>query len=148
APIDLRGWIIRSRNDLPHTIRGSLTLPARGRVVLGRRAERELNGGAPVAYAYGDALALANGTDWLVIATPDGTAADSVVWRRPMSGIAVGRIDVIDPATGTSASEASFPHDVEGDGWAPQEPAFGAGDRGTPGSINVAARILVATPAV
>lgn len=137
SAIDLSGWILRSRNDPPHRIRGPLTLPARGRLVLGRSADRTVNGGAPIAYAYGNALALANGADWLVVASPDGRAADSVAWRRPVRGVAMGRVVAASPL----ASSWLTP-DVDGDGWAPQEPAFGAGDRGTPGAVNVASRIL------
>lgn len=144
-PVELGDWIIRSRNDQPHTIRGPVTLPARGRLVFGRSADRGRNGGVPVAYAYGDALALANGADWLVIAAPNGAASDSVAWRRPIRGVAVGRLPPPDPGAPPLAERH---HDADGSQWAPQEAVFGSGDRGTPGSANVAARVLSATPAV
>lgn len=99
--IQLRGWTLRSANDRPHRIAESLELPARGRVVLGRSADTTVNGGAPVAYAWGNTLALGNGQDWIALDAPDGGVVDSVAWQRARTGDAMvrGRDAALQPAT-------------------------------------------------
>ena len=86
AAVELRGWQLRSANDAPYTIDAALRLPAGGSVVLGRSADRRANGGAPVAHAWGRALALSNGADWLVLADGRGRTVDSVAWSSAPRG--------------------------------------------------------------
>jgi competence protein ComEC len=133
SAVNLRGWTIRSANDRPHRVLKDVVIPPHGFVVLGRSADRSLNGGAPVSYAWGAEVALANGSDWLVIAAPDGRRVDSVSWHRPLRGVAMGRLP-----------GAPFLPDADGRAWAAQVPLFGAGDRGTPGAPNVADETSVA----
>lgn len=131
--VNLRNWIVRSGNDRPHRIRDNLTIQPRGYLTLGRSTSRSVNGGAPVAYSWGADIALANGFDWVVIASPDGATADSAAWRRPVRGVATGRIP-----------GAPLEPDADGDAWITQAPAFGQGDLGTPGAPNVGDRSLAA----
>ena len=125
APVALRGWRLHSGNDRPYTIPDGLVVPPGGLVVLGRDASREANGGVPVAQAWGGALSLANGRDWLALADAAGRTVDSVAWQGTTAGVARGR---------TLASGAA--PDVNGDGWVAQRARFGRGDRGTPGAAN------------
>jgi competence protein ComEC len=133
SAVNLRSWTIRSANDRPHRVLEDVSMPPHGYVVLGRSADRSLNGGAPVSYAWGSDVALANGSDWLVIAAPDGKRVDSVAWHRPLRGVAMGRLP-----------DAPFLPDADGRAWAAQVLLFGAGDRGTPGAPNVADESAVA----
>lgn len=124
APVSLRGWRLRSGNDRPYVIAAALAIPAGGVVVLGRVADTTANGGAPVQHAYGGAVSLANGSDWLALDDADGRLVDSVAWRGAAAGVARGR-----RAAGTGGA------DVGGDGWAAAPWRFGAGDLGTPGVV-------------
>ena len=125
APVELRGWRLRSGNDRPYTIPDALVVPPGELVVLGRDASRETNGGVSVAHAWRGALSLANGRDWLAVADPAGRTVDSVAWQGTTAGVARGR---------TLASGRA--PDVNGDGWAAQRARFGSGDRGTPWAAN------------
>lgn len=125
APVALRGWRLRSGNDAPYTIRAAVTIAPRGAVVLGRDADAAVNGGVTVAHAYGGAVSLANGSDWLALDDAEGNRVDSVAWRGAAAGVARGR-----RAGVTSGA------DVGGDGWEAAGRRFGAGDLGTPGVVD------------
>lgn len=126
ASVDLKGWTIASNNDAPHTVSTSVTVPAGGYAVLARNGDKKKNGGVTVSYAYGTALALANGGDWLALRDAGGAPVDSVAWGGSVpSGAARG---VQDP----SAAHA----DLLGANWTTQTSTYGKGDRGTPGAVN------------
>ncbi|HEU0053871.1 MAG TPA: DNA/RNA non-specific endonuclease [Longimicrobium sp.] len=83
--VNLNGWKLASANDAVHTINGSVVVPSRGYVVLGRSTNTALNGGVTVAYGYGTGngttVTLNNSnTDWLAIRSPANITADSVHW--------------------------------------------------------------------
>jgi hypothetical protein len=56
-----------------HLIAASLVVPSGGYVVLGNTTNTTNNGGVPIDYAYGAALALANSLDAVKIARVYGT---------------------------------------------------------------------------
>lgn len=126
SAVDLRGWVIASGSDSPHTIGSSLSVPAGGYVVLARNGTKSKNGGVSVQYVYGTAITLANGSDWLVLRDPSGAAVDSVTWTTSMpTGASRGTRD-------PSAENT----DVKGANWSTQTSAYGKGDKGTPGARN------------
>jgi len=75
--VDLQGFFVRdsvaSGIRPVHAIASSLIVPAGGYVVLGNTTNTIDNGGTPVDYAYGAALALANSTDAIRIERLWGT---------------------------------------------------------------------------
>ncbi|HEY0970856.1 MAG TPA: lamin tail domain-containing protein, partial [Gemmatimonadales bacterium] len=125
APVELRGWRLRSGNDRGYEIATSLVVPPEGLVVLARNGDASRNGGVRASLAYGSAISLANGGDWLALAGPDGATVDSVAWSRVPRGAAIG------------VRDAGLPHANVGDAnWVEQTTTYGAGDRGTPGAPN------------
>jgi DNA/RNA endonuclease G (NUC1) len=129
-PVDLKGWTLRSNGDSPQSITASLPVPPRGYVVLANDGDASTNGGVTVAYAYGGALSLNNGTtDALWIADAGGATMDSVVWgtSSPPSGRSRA---LTDPALDNLAMSGPGSH------WITSSRTFGAGDRGTPGAPN------------
>jgi competence protein ComEC len=136
APARLRGWTIASANDTPHAIAGEVVVPARGYAVLARSGARGTNGGVTATYAYGPALSLGNGIDWLALRDASGATVDSVAWRSAPAGVARGLRDA-------SAAHA----DVNGAAWTTQSTRYGSGDRGTPGAPNDGQGPPVATAA-
>ncbi|HEX5581701.1 MAG TPA: lamin tail domain-containing protein, partial [Gemmatimonadaceae bacterium] len=124
-PVELRGWRLRSGNDRDFAIPTSLVVPPGGYAVLARDGDPSRNGGVRASLAYGGALSLANGSDWLALVTPEGATVDSVAWTRAPRGTAVG------------VRDAGLPHPNVGDAnWVQQTSSYGAGDRGTPGAAN------------
>jgi competence protein ComEC len=86
APVALRGWRLRSGNDRGHVVDAPLALAPGATLVLGRESDRTRNGGVAVAHAYGAALSLANGDDWLALDDPRGRTVDSVAWSSAPRG--------------------------------------------------------------
>ncbi|MGQ0814848.1 MAG: lamin tail domain-containing protein [Gemmatimonadota bacterium] len=126
SAVDLQGWSIASNNDTPHTISGSLSVPAGGYVVLGRNGDTGVNGGVTLNYVYGTGMTLANTSDWLALRDGAGTTVDSVTWATSMpDGKSRG---VKDPSADNT--------DAKGANWQTQTSVFGAGDKGTPGARN------------
>ncbi len=69
ADIDLNGWSIGDNEDEDHTIGGNgpVVVPARQYLVLGRSTDPRVNGGAPVGYAFGEAVTLDNDRDEIIL---------------------------------------------------------------------------------
>ena len=84
--VELRGWRLRSANDRPYALETSLRVAPGATVVLGRSADPAANGGVMVAHAYGAALSLANGADWLALDDARGVTVDSVAWSSAPRG--------------------------------------------------------------
>ena len=123
--IDLRRWTIASKNDRAVVIDESVVVPADGFVVLARSRDRAANGGVTAAYAYGDAVALGNGADWLALRTPDGLTTDSIAWTSAIVG-----------ASRALRDEAGSHPDALGSAWFTSATPYGQGDFGTPGRAN------------
>lgn len=126
SAVDLRGWTIRSNNDAAHTIATSVPVPAGGYVVLARNGTRSKNGGVTANYVYGNALTLANASDWITLRDPSGATVDSVAWSSSMPT----------GATRGVRSPAEDNADVNGPNWQTATSPYGKGDRGTPGKAN------------
>jgi endonuclease G len=140
-PVELKGWTLRSNGDSPQPITSALSVPPRGYVVLANNGDASTNGGVTVAYAYGGALSLNNGTtDALWIADTAGATVDSVVWGT--SAPPAGRSRALtDPALDNLAMSGAGSH------WTTSSRSFGAGDHGTPGAPNDDASAGGAPPA-
>ena len=124
-PVDLRGWTIASGNDRDHVVPRSVIVPAEGFAVL---AKEDGIDGVRAAYAYGAAIALGNGADWLALRARSGETVDSVAWRGAPNGASRGVRD--------AGAEHAV---VGGPNWITSTSSFGAGDLGTPGAPNDAA---------
>ena len=129
ADLDLVGWVISGDDGDSHTIASSVILPARGLVVLGASDDLELNGGAPVDYAYDrEDFDLADSGDSIFLRVADTWVTDLTYTSsfRPGAGIAVG----LDPEfhDTTYAGRAGY--------WCRATEAYGDGDLGTPGEEN------------
>ncbi|MBW3571896.1 MAG: lamin tail domain-containing protein [Gemmatimonadetes bacterium] len=125
SSIDLKGWKLASGNDAAHTIATTLTVPAGGFVVLARNGNKSKNGGVTVQYAYGTALTLANGGDWISLKDAAGATVDSVAWTGTTAGASRG---VKDPSADNLA--------VGGANWQTATTAYNTSDKGTPGAQN------------
>jgi len=88
TPVDITGWIIKDNDSDSHTIGSSLSIPAKGFVVLGNNGDPLANGGYVCDYVY-TGFALANGDDEVVITMGNGAEVDRVeydggaVWPDP-----------------------------------------------------------------
>jgi competence protein ComEC len=122
---DLRGYRIASANDGVHVIARSVVVAPGGYAVLARDGNPRSNGGVSAQYAYGTAISLTNGRDWIALRDPSGVTVDSVAWRATSSGASWG---VRDPAAEHAV--------VGGDNWRRATSVYGLGDRGTPGRQN------------
>ena len=76
--VNLAGWNLADADGERHTFVGELWLPPGAYLVVGRNADRAVNGGAPVEYVY-RGFTLANGADDFLFA-PNGVETDRVVW--------------------------------------------------------------------
>ncbi|HEU4881443.1 MAG TPA: lamin tail domain-containing protein [Longimicrobium sp.] len=117
-----------------HLIASSVTLPAGGYAVLGASTNTVDNGGAPVDYSYGGALALANSLDAVKIARVVGT--DTLTLDRTQYSNAsisaqngISR-ELLNPALDNS--------NMDGSNWAAAlvTAVYGTGGRGTPKAQN------------
>ncbi len=118
-PVNLAGWTLTDGASDRHVIKGSLVVAADGYLVLGRDTDVQRNGGATVAYSYGDSFVLSNDTDGIVLTDQYGQRVDEARWQaavepRP-NGASIALVD------GT---------------WCESAPQFGRGDRGTPAAAN------------
>lgn len=134
-PIDIAGWTLGDEAEesvriLPGS--GTLVIPSRGYVVLGRSEDTETNGGVEVAWAYGSKLPLTNGADTIAL-TWNGTVIDRVDYDVSKTfPKAVGRSLQVDPVF----LDAQL--NDEGEAWcpAPATVALPGGDFGSPGDPN------------
>jgi competence protein ComEC len=137
--VSIRGWIIRSGRGESHRITGAIVIPPDGYIVLARDASASSNGGVRVAYAYGGALTLANGADWIALSDAQGATVDSVAWRSTI------------PGASWELDTGSQPHaSIEPPRWHAATSIFGRCDRGSPGAPNgspVGAPVAAARPA-
>ncbi len=78
-PVNLAGWNLADADGERHTIVSELWLPSGAYLVMGRNADRAVNGGAPVEYVY-RGFTLANSADEIFLFAPNGVETDRVVW--------------------------------------------------------------------
>lgn len=127
ASANLQGWTLSSGNDAAVTISASVTVAPGGYAILARNGTTASNGGVTAQFAYGTAINLANGADWLRLQNSSGVTVDSVAWSSASAGASRG---VKDPSVdNTLLSGANWQLTAIGT-------TFGGGDRGTPGAQN------------
>jgi hypothetical protein len=117
-----------------HLISSSVTVPPGGYVVLGNTTNVTNNGGVPVDYAYGAALALANSLDAVKVARVVGT--DTLTLDRTQyASAAVSAQNGISRELTNPALDNS---NMDGSNWADAlvTAVYGPGGRGTPKAQN------------
>jgi hypothetical protein len=133
--VNLRDWVLRDNGSDRHRIAVDLWLQPGEYAVLGLEADIAANGGAPVDYVY-RSITLANRNDALILAAPDGQAADSVIWGED-GGIAT--------TAGASLERTAL---LPGAAWATAQQLWpgSAGDFGSPGHGYIAQPAPTPTP--
>ena len=126
--LNLAGCEILDDGADSHTISGTLTIPAHGRVVLGYTDDPALNGGVAVDYEYGSSVSLGNGEDELILDC-DGEI-DRIAWDNGVSWPNVN-------GESMNLDEAHVLDNDDGANWCESTTPLGNGDMGTPGSANV-----------
>lgn len=117
--VDLRGFTIKDDDHDSFTVDASLPVGAGERVVLGRSVT------APVDFAYGDAMALHNSSDELVVLDRDGIQVDRVAWDD-------GRT-FPDPNGASMVLADTESDNGPGGAWCEAAVSWSGADRGTPG---------------
>ncbi len=130
AAVDLNGWTISDNDADSHVIGASVVVPAGGYAVLGNNDDTATNGGVTVDYVF-SSVAIANGADELILTDDGGVESDRIeydggtVWPDP-----TGASMSLDPGSLNATAND------DGANWCEAVDAFGAGDLGTPGTIN------------
>lgn len=126
--INLNGFIIRDEGSDSHTINQEFNLDPFSFAVLGRNSDQEVNGGVSIAYQY-TGIALANGSDEIILIDPFGFTVDSIAYD--------GGSSWPDP-TGASMSLININYENEqAENWVEYDSLiYGDGDYGTPGEFN------------
>ena len=130
--IDLQGWTIKDQdgsNPDTHVIGSSLLVPAGGFAVLGRSTDTNVNGGAPVDYAYGSDMTLGNAGDEIELVEPGGLSIDVVAWTDPPWPVVEGSAMALQVA-------GAVANDLDGNWCTTSAPSYGAGGSGSPGAAN------------
>jgi hypothetical protein len=117
-----------------HLISSSLTVAPGGYVVLGNTTNTTNNGGVPVDYAYGAALALANSLDALKIARVVGTDTLTLDRTQYASAAVSAQNGVSREMTNPGLDNGN----MDGSNWADAlvTAVYGPGGRGTPKAQN------------
>jgi hypothetical protein len=117
-----------------HLIASSLSVPSGGYVTLGNTTNTTNNGGVPIDYAYGAALALANSLDAIKIARVYGTDTLTIN-RTQFASAAVSAQNGISRELKNPALDNS---NMDGSNWADAlvTAVYGPGGRGTPKAQN------------
>ena len=119
-----------------HRIADSIQVAAGTYVTLGNTTNTTLNGGVPVNYAYGSALALANSADAIKISRVYGTDTITVDRAAYANAAISAKNGISRELINPSLDNAN----IDGANWADAGVAavYGGGGRGTPGAQNSA----------
>lgn len=135
-PVDLQGLVLADSSAAGrrpyHTIASSLTVSGGSYVTLGNSTNTTLNGGATVDYAYGTALALANGTDAVKISRPYGT--DTLTLDR--TAYTSATISAQDGVSRELKNPRFDNSNMDGSNWADAVTVYGPGGKGSPKAQN------------
>ncbi len=137
-PVEMQGLVIADSSTAGrrpyHLISSPLAVPSGGFVVLGNTTDTSLNGGVPVDYAYGSALALTNSLDAIKIARAYG-AADTLTLDRAAYATATSAQNGISRELKNPSLDNT---NIDGANWtdASTSTVYGPGGRGTPGAQN------------
>ncbi|HEX6910736.1 MAG TPA: lamin tail domain-containing protein, partial [Longimicrobium sp.] len=137
-PVDLQNLVIAdsaaSGRRPYHLIANSVVIPSGGYAVLGNTTNTTSNGGVPVDYAYGSAMALANSLDAIKLARVVGT--DTLTLDRTQyASAAISAQNGISRELTNPALDNS---NMDGSNWADAlvTAVYGPGGRGTPKAQN------------
>ncbi len=124
--VNIDGWIISENGSNEHTIdnNGSLIVPAKGYIVLGRNANYSENGGVDIDYEYSNFI-LSNAEDEIIL-TNNNTIIDIVGYNNNFPSTDGKSIELINPSMDNNIA----------DSWNISEDQYGQGDYGTPGMRN------------
>ncbi|GAA0855319.1 ExeM/NucH family extracellular endonuclease [Aliiglaciecola litoralis] len=78
--VNLNGWTIRDNDSDSFTIEQDVLIGVGEYAVLGKNGDTAANGGVVQVYSYGSQMALANGSDELVLVDPDGNIVDEITY--------------------------------------------------------------------
>lgn len=138
-PVEMQGMLIAdsaaSGRRPYHVIASPLTVPAGGYVVLGNTTNTTNNGGVPVDYAYGSAMAFANSLDALKISRAYGASDTLTIDRTQYASAAISAQNGISRELKNPALDNS---NMDGSNWADAlvTAVYGPGGRGTPKAQN------------
>ncbi len=149
--IDITGWTLADKDTKDVVIGGpnnKVTIPAKSSIVLGLKADKTINGGVTIAFAYPSSIALSNSSKGgkIAIFSKDGTLVDQVQYQTTAGllgwpGKSAGVAYQLAPAATDASSNDS------GAAWCLATKSFGAGDKGTPGAANDATCVAKTGPA-
>ncbi len=124
--VDINGWVIKDNGTNSHVIdnNGSLIVPAKGYIVLGRNSNLTENGGVYVDYEY-SGFTLANTEDEVILMNGD-SVVDEVYYDDTFPFSSGHSMELINPELNNNLSE----------NWGESVTQFGDGDYGTPGERN------------
>ena len=130
--IDIDGWTIKDLGSNSHIINNGspLIVPASDYIVLGKNADTMTNGGATIDYAYGSGMVLGNSDDEIILETPGAVIIDQVNYDGATFPDPTGASMNLDLSKYDAMDNDSAAN------WCDSTIAFGAGDSGTPGSVN------------
>ncbi|HOA13156.1 MAG TPA: MopE-related protein [Myxococcota bacterium] len=126
TPINVQGLVLMTSSlDGFHTISptSDMTLEPGALLVMGPATQSDLNGGAPVTYAYGNDIQMNPQAD-MVFLMKAGRMIDYVTWGSSSIQIEQGFALSREPGSPTTVN------------WCRSRASFGAGDHGTPGEEN------------
>jgi hypothetical protein len=138
-PVQMQGMLLAdsaaSGRRPYHVIASSLVVQPGGYVVLGNSANPANNGGVPVDYTYGSALAFANSLDALKISRAYGASDTLTLDRTQYSSAAISAKDGVSRELKNPALENA---NMDGSNWgdAAVTAVYGSGGRGTPKAQN------------
>lgn len=126
--LDLNGLVVKSMNGASiesFTIANAPQMASHDYFVFGRSANTATNGGVTVDYVWGSGLSLGNTSDYLRFERADGTTLLHAAW----TGTTAGKSLEIQTGQLPNLAQSNYVLPLAG-------ATFGAGDFGTPGSIN------------
>jgi hypothetical protein len=138
-PVEMQGMLVadsaQSGRRPYHLIASSLIVQPGGYVVLGNSTNTTNNGGVPVDYAYGSAMAFANSLDALKISRAYGATDTLTIDRTQYASAAISAQNGISRELKNPALDNA---NMDGSNWASAlvTAVYGPGGRGTPKAQN------------
>ncbi|GAC15406.1 ExeM/NucH family extracellular endonuclease [Aliiglaciecola lipolytica] len=134
--INLNGWTIRDNDFDSFVVDQDVFIGVGEYAVLGKNADTSVNGGITLAYAYGGSMALANGSDELVLVDPDGNIVDEITYD--------GGPDFPDPTGASMYLVDLYGDNNVGSKWAADTTNFyDSNNSGTPGTGDASFNLVI-----
>jgi hypothetical protein len=125
---NLDGLVVSDRGTDSFTVSGALLVGAGEAVVFGAEGDTALNGGVAVDYVW-PSYTLGNDDDEIVLSNG----------RTEIDVVAYGTSGWVDPNGASASLDPSYTNATDNDDaafWCESSSTFGAGDAGTPGTVN------------